>query len=158
MDKLMTFWRILTKRNSKNKRYVNQRGFSLIELLIVMVILGLLASLVGPRMFGQLGKAKQKTAKTQIEMLLAGLDTFRLDVGRYPTYGGDGGLEALVIDPGIENWDGPYINKSKLPLDPWGRPYGYRTEGEYAEVEIFSYGRDGNPGGEGEDADVVSWE
>jgi len=136
----------------KNK----QRGFTLIELLIVMIILGLLAALVGPRLFKKVGKAKQQAAKTQIELLGSALDTFRLDVGRYPTT--EEGLEALIKDPGIDNWDGPYLKKNKIPLDPWGRPYEYKCPGEHGEYDLYSLGADGQIGGEGENRDIVSWE
>jgi general secretion pathway protein G len=136
-----------------------QRGFSLMELLIVMVILGLIASLVGPKLFGKLGKAQQKTAKTQIEMLMAAMDAFRLDVGRYPTQ--QEGLSALAINPGagvgLDKWDGPYLKKA-VPNDPWGNPYHYRSPGEHGEVDIYSYGQDKQPGGEKENADIGSWE
>lgn len=132
-----------------------QRGFSLIELMIVMIILGLIASLVGPRLFGKLGKAKQKTAKTQIEMLMATLDAYRLDVGSYPTE--QEGLAALMKNPGIDTWDGPYLKK-EVPVDPWGESYAYRNPGEHGEVDVFSYGADKKSGGEKEDADIGSWE
>jgi len=125
------------------------------ELLIVMVILGLIASLVGPKLFGKLGKAQHKAAKTQIEMLMTALDAFRLDVGRYPTQ--QEGLTALFANPGAEKWDGPYLKKA-VPDDPWGNPYQYRIPGEHGEVDIFSYGQDNQPGGEKENADVSSWE
>lgn len=131
-------------------------GFSLIELLIVMIILGLLASLVGPKMFGKLGMAKQKTAKTQIEMLMTALDSYRLDVGKYPA--SQDGLDALVSGNG-DNWSGPYLAKGKgVPNDPWGNPYEYRNPGEHGEIDILSLGADGQPGGDGENADVGSWE
>jgi len=134
---------------------LNCSGFSLIELLIVLVILGLLASLVGPRMFGKLGFAKQKTAKAQIEMLMTALETYRLDVGNFPT--SNHGLDALVVNPGEDKWDGPYLAK-QVPLDPWDTPYYYTNPGEHGEIDIFSYGLDKQPGGTGEDTDVVSWE
>ena len=140
---------------TERKSIASQRGFSLIELLIVMVILGLLASLVGPKMFSKLGMAKQKTAKTQIEMLMTALDGYRLDVGAYPS--GSDGLEALVKDPGVENWNGPYLQKG-VPVDPWGNAYHYENPGQHGEVDVFSYGADGQPGGDGENADVNSWE
>ena len=130
------------------------KGFSLIELLIVMIILGLLASLVGPKMFGKLGMAKQKTAKTQIEMLMTALDAYRLDMGVYPS--SQDGLEALVVNPGDDKWDGPYLAKG-VPLDPWGNPYNYANPGTHGEVDIYSYGLDNQPGGEGENSDVGSW-
>ncbi len=132
-----------------------QKGFSLIELMIVMVILGLLASLVGPTMFKKLGTAKQKTAQTQISMLMAGLDSYRLDVGHYPSE--SEGLEALMTNPGEDNWNGPYLQK-ELPQDPWGNPYRYRNPGKHGEIDVFSYGADNKEGGEGEDSDVGSWQ
>jgi general secretion pathway protein G len=136
----------------KRKRH---DGFTLIELLIVMVILGLLAALVGPRMFGKVGSSKSKAAKAQISLLETALDTYRLDVGKYPTT--DQGLEVLRTKPSdVEKWDGPYLPKD-VPMDPWGKPYVYRAPGEHGDFDIISYGADGRPGGEGEDADVVSW-
>lgn len=133
----------------------NDKGFTLVELLVVLVILGLLAALVGPQLFPKLGKGKQSAAKAQIELFEQALDQFRLDVGRYPT--SQEGLQALVTNPGIDKWEGPYLKKV-LPNDPWGRPYIYTSPGEHGEYDIVSYGRDGKPGGEGEDKDVVSWE
>ncbi|MFO8085330.1 MAG: type II secretion system major pseudopilin GspG [Desulfobacterales bacterium] len=138
-----------------DKKKRNQRGFTLIELLIVMVILGLLAALVGPRMFGKVGSSKQKAAEAQISLFGTALDTYRLDVGKYPTT--DQGLEALRGQPDeIANWDGPYLPKN-IPADPWGNPYEYRSPGDHGDYDLFSLGADGNPGGEGEDADIVSW-
>jgi general secretion pathway protein G len=132
-----------------------QRGFTLIEILIVMVIIGLLAALVGPRMFGKVGKSKQKAAKAQISMFETALDTYRLDVGKFPTT--DMGLEVLRIKPDdMEKWDGPYLPK-EIPLDPWGNPYEYRSPSEHGDYEIVSYGGDGSPGGEEEDMHITSW-
>ena len=137
------------------KEKKREKGFTLIELLIVMVILGLLAALVGPRMFGKVGKSKQKTAKVQISMFETALDTYRLDVGEYPAT--DHGLEALRVQPDdADKWDGPYLPKD-IPLDPWGNPYDYVSPGENAEYEVISYGADGTAGGEGEDLDIVNW-
>lgn len=132
-----------------------EKGFTLIEMLIVMVILGLLAALVGPRMFGKVGKSRQNAAKVQISLFETALDTYRLDTSKYPTT--DQGLQALRTKPGgVERWDGPYLPKN-IPLDPWGHAYQYRSPGEHGDCDIVSLGSDGSPGGEGEDQDVVSW-
>lgn len=131
------------------------RGFTLLELLVVMVIIGLLAGLVAPRYFSQVGKSEVKVARAQIESLGSALDQYRLDVGRYPTT--EQGLAALVSKPGNETrWNGPYLKKA-VPDDPWGHPYNYRAPGEHGEYDLSSYGKDGRPGGSGEDADIVSW-
>ncbi len=133
----------------------NQKGFTLIELLIVMVILGLLAALVGPRMFGKVGSSKQKAAEAQISLFGTALDTYRLDVGKYPTT--EQGLEALRRQPNdTPNWDGPYLPKD-IPLDPWGNSYEYKSPGDHGDYDLYSMGADGSMGGEGEDADIVSW-
>ncbi len=133
-----------------------QSGFTLIELLVVVIILGLLASLVAPKFFGKLGASKQKIAKAQIENFGAALDEFRLDNGRYPTTAE--GLAALREAPdGMEKWAGPYLPKA-IPKDPWGHEYVYRSPGEHGDYDLISYGQDGEPGGEGENADIVSWE
>lgn len=143
------------------RTFQGRRGFTLIELIVVIVVLGLLAGLVGPRIFGRVSEAKQTTAETQIEMLSTALDNYRLDNGRYPTT--EQGLQALREKPATEpvprNWRGPYTRK-EIPMDPWDRPYVYRSPGEVNETsfDLLSYGRDGEPGGEGEDADVTSWE
>lgn len=131
------------------------KGFTLIELLVVLSIITLLAALVGPRLFTKLGKGKQSAARAQIELFSQALDQYRLDVGRYPS--SQEGLNALVANPGIENWDGSYLKKG-LPADPWGKPYVYQCPGSHGEYDLYSYGRDGAPGGEGEDKDILSWE
>jgi general secretion pathway protein G len=133
----------------------DKKGFTLIELLVVMAIIALLAALVGPRLFPKLGKGKQSAAKAQIELLGQALDQFRLDVGRYPTT--PEGLNALAVNPGADKWEGPYLKKG-LPADPWDRPYQYQSPGTHGEYDLWSYGRDGQPGGDGEDKDVTSWE
>lgn len=128
------------------------RGFTLIELLVVLAILTLLAGLVGPRVLGQLGGAKAKTAGVQIADLDKALELFKLDVGRYPTT--EEGLDALAKKPGAVNgWTGPYL-KGGVPADPWGHPYRYANPGPNGGIEILSLGSDGAPGGEGEAADI----
>ena len=131
-------------------------GFTLIELLVVVLILGLLAGLVGPRMFGQLGKAKLQAAKAQIALFGTALDAFRLDIGRYPTTAE--GLKALRQKVGSRGgWGGPYLPKA-IPKDPWGRDYIYRCPGTHGDYDLISYGSDGVQGGEGDEADSASWE
>jgi general secretion pathway protein G len=145
------------KMNNQTRpgRTGNKKGFTLIELLVVMVILGMLAALVGPQIFGKVGKGKQSAARTQIEMLGQALDSMRLDVGRYPTT--SEGLNALSVDPGMQSWDGPYLKKS-VPNDPWGKSYQYQSPGSHGDYDLFTYGADGAAGGEGENKDVNSWE
>jgi general secretion pathway protein G len=127
-------------------------GFTLLELLVVIVIIGLLAGYVAPRYFSQVGKSEVQVARAQVESLEKALDQYRLDVRRYPS--AEEGLEALVAKPaGAANWQGPYLKKA-VPNDPWGRAYLYRVPGEKAEFEVVSYGRDGKPGGSGEDSDI----
>jgi general secretion pathway protein G len=121
-----------------------------------VIIIGLLAGLVLPQFIRQEEKAKLRTTKAQIELFGTALDTFRLDVGRYPTT--DEGLQALRQKPGgLERWDGPYLRK-ELPLDPWSKPYAYRSPGEHGAYDIVSYGADGTPGGDGDNRDITSWE
>lgn len=141
--------------NLQYKYCRDRRGFTLVELLVVMVIVGLLVALVGPKVFSKLGKGKQAAARAQVELLGQTLDHFRLDVGRYPTT--QEGLGALVANPGGQNWEGPYLKKG-LPNDPWGKPYQYQSPGSHGEFDLCSFGRDGTSGGEGEDKDITSWE
>lgn len=132
-----------------------QGGFTLLELLVVLVVLGLLAGIVAPKYFAQLGRSEVKVAKAQIEGLSKALDIYRLEVGHYPST--EQGLQALVTAPADEpRWTGPYLQK-KLPLDPWGHNYSYRYPGENSEYDLLSMGKDGQPGGEGENAEVTNW-
>ncbi|HLY62728.1 MAG TPA: type II secretion system major pseudopilin GspG [Terriglobia bacterium] len=149
------------QQSRKNKevrlaRFKESRGFTLIELIVVIVILGLLAGLVVPRLFKNVGKAKTATAGAQINAFQTALGAYKLDTGSFPT--NEMGLSALRTAPaGVRNWNGPYLPK-EIPLDPWGNPYVYKFPGDHGdEPDIISYGADGRPGGEGEDADVVSW-
>lgn len=137
------------------KRY--SRGFTLIELLVVLAILGLLAGLVGPQLIKHLGESKTKTARLQIEELASALDMYKLDVGRYPST--DEGLNALVEAPSSARiWNGPYLRKKKMPLDPWNNPYHYAAPGQHGKFDVYSLGADNAEGGEGEDQDIASWE
>lgn len=130
-------------------------GFTLLELLVVMVIIGLLVGYVGPRYFSQVGKSEVKAARAQIDALEKALDQYRLDTGRYPS--SEQGLGALVNRPANETkWDGPYLKKG-VPNDPWGHPYLYKSPGEHGSYDLLSYGKDGQPGGTGEDADITNW-
>jgi general secretion pathway protein G len=132
-------------------------GFTLIELLVVLVILGLLASLVGPRVMKYVGGAKSDTARLQIEELGAALDLYSLETGRYP-YTAEG-LQALVAaPPNAPKWNGPYLKKPHLPKDPWGHDYQYRSPGEHGPYDLLSLGADNVEGGEGENQDIVSWQ
>ena len=131
------------------------RGFTLLELLVVMVIIGLLAAYVGPKYFSQVGKSEIKMAQAQIDALEKALHQYRLDVGSYPAT--EQGLAALVNRPNNEaRWQGPYLSKLP-PADPWGRPYVYKYPGERSEFDLLSLGKDGQPGGEGEAADITNW-
>jgi general secretion pathway protein G len=134
---------------------ISQRGFTLLELLVVMVIIGLLAGYVGPRFFSQIGKSEVKAARAQIDALEKALDQFRLDNGRYPTT--EEGLKALVERPSTTSkWSGPYLKKA-VPLDPWERPYIYKAPGEHGEYDLSSLGKDGQSGGTEEAADITNW-
>ncbi|VVO38248.1 type II secretion system major pseudopilin GspG [Pseudomonas fluorescens] len=133
-----------------------QSGFTLLELLVVLVVLGLLAGIVAPKYFAQLGRSEAKVAKAQIEGLGKALDLYRLELGHYPN--GEQGLAALNIAPSDEpRWTGPYLQK-KIPQDPWGRNYIYRFPGENGDYDLLSMGKDGQPGGEGENAEITSWQ
>lgn len=144
------------KRERKEGVLKANAGFTLIELMVVMIILGLLAALVVPKMFGKLGKAKTNAAYAQIELFGTALDSFRLDVGRYPT--SSEGLEALITPgSGADDWNGPYLKKSEIPLDPWGNDYVYQSPGTHGDYDLYSLGADKSEGGEGENRDVVSW-
>jgi general secretion pathway protein G len=151
--------RVLRGRDGDSRRPQRsaEAGFSLIELLVVLVILVLLASLVAPRVIGYLGSSRSKAAKVQIQSLATALELYKVDIGRYPTT--TEGLKALAEPPstGATGWNGPYLTKREVPRDPWGRPYGYRSPGEHGAFDIVSLGADNQPGGTGENEDIVSW-
>jgi general secretion pathway protein G len=133
------------------------RGFTLLELLVVLVILGLLAGLVAPNLMDKFSQAKTKAAKLDIEELSSVLDMYKLDVGRYPTTAE--GLAALVDAPSTTKiWNGPYLKKKKVPVDPWNNPYHYTSPGQHGKFDLFTLGADNTEGGEGEDKDLTSWE
>jgi general secretion pathway protein G len=122
--------------------------------MAVMVILGFIATIAVPKYYSQVRKAKQQTAKTQIEMLMTAMSSYRLDVGDFPSQ--TEAFSALITDPGVEGWDGPYLAKA-IPKDPWKREYNYQNPGQHGEIDIYTYGKDNREGGEKEDMDIGSW-
>jgi general secretion pathway protein G len=137
----------------KTCRTKAEHGFTLVELLVVLVILVLLASVIGPRVISYLGSSRSKTSQIQIESLTTALELFHIDVGRYPT--ATEGLESLVKVAGtIPGWNGPYLRKNDVPVDPWGKPYVYASPGKEKAFDLMTLGRDGKEGGTGEDADI----
>jgi len=134
-----------------------ESGFTLLELLVVLGIIAMLAGIVGPQVMKHMGESKTKAAKVQIEDLSATLDMYKLDLGTYPT--SEEGLRALIESPeGAKRWNGPYLSKSKIPLDPWQNEYHYVSPGEHGKFDLFTFGADNKEGGEGEDQDIVSWQ
>jgi general secretion pathway protein G len=143
------------KRNRSLRRYT-ERGFTLVEMLVVISIIALIMSLVGPRVLNFLGDSKVKAATIQIESLTSALDLYALDTGRYPS--SSDGLNALIERPGSEmSWGGPYLKGNAVPNDPWGKPYIYHAPGQHGAYDIMSYGADGQEGGIGAAADITSW-
>jgi general secretion pathway protein G len=133
-----------------------EAGFTLVEILVVITIIGLIMALVGPRVLNYLAESKVKAARIQVESFASSLDLFYLDAGRYPTT--SEGLAALAARPGAaETWNGPYLRTGTVPNDPWGHPYVYRSPGEHGPYDIVSYGADGQQGGTGTAADIESW-
>jgi len=143
------------RRRSKD-RHRSESGFTLVEILVVIAIIALIMSLVGPRVLNYLGESKVKAAKIQIQSFGSALDLYNLDVGRYPST--SEGLNALVKPPGMPgSWNGPYLKGGTVPNDPWGKAYTYRSPGEHGPYDILSYGSDGQEGGTGTAADIASW-
>ena len=144
-----------TKDMSKRGRR-RSSGYTLVELLVVLAILGLLVALAAPRVIRYLGTAKTDTARIQIQKLGGVLDLYRLEIGHYPTE--EEGLAALVDrPPQVEAWNGPYLKNRQSLVDPWGTPYAYRSPGEHGEYDLYTLGADGKEGGDGEDRDITSW-
>jgi general secretion pathway protein G len=134
-----------------------ESGFTLLELLVVLGIIAMLAGIVGPQVMKHMGESKVKAAKVQIEELVAALDMYKLDLGSYPT--GEQGLKALIESPSnAKYWNGPYLRKAKIPVDPWQHDYLYVIPGKHGKFDLYSLGADSVEGGEGEDKDVLSWE
>lgn len=147
---------MLVDRTKFRGRMRGEGGFTLIEILVVITIIALIMSLVGPRVLNYLGESKVKAAKIQIQSFGSALDLFNLDTGRYPSTAE--GLTALVQSPGtITAWNGPYLKGGVVPSDPWGKAYVYRSPGEHGPYDIMSYGSDGQEGGTGTAADILSW-
>ena len=145
-----------SKTSAARRPLARQGGFTLVELLVVLAILGLIVALVTPQVLKYLSKARTDTARIEIQTLGNALDLYRLDMHRYPTQ--QEGLAALIEPPpGGEEWNGPYLKQRKMPLDPWGRPYIYRSPGEHGDYDLYTLGADGAPGGTGENQDVTNW-
>ena len=143
-------------QNLSGRKRRNESGFSLLELMAVMVILGLISAIVVPNVYKHIRKGKQQTARTQIAMIDGALEAYRMDTGDFPSQAQ--GLEVLWSDPGVENWDGPYLKK-KVPLDPWNNEYLYNNPSQHGnEIDLFSLGKDHQEGGEKEDQDIVNWD
>ena len=139
-----------------NQMRKNEDGFTLLELLVVLAILGLLAAIVGPQVIRYLGSSKTQTAQVQVRNIAASLQLYRLDIGRYPT--NEEGLGALIKAPASATmWNGPYLPDSSAITDPWGKPYLLKSPGEHGELDVFSFGSDGTAGGSGEARDVGNW-
>jgi general secretion pathway protein G len=153
---MIPFAKLTPYRDRLEAARVAEAGFTLVEMLVVITIIGMIMALVGPRVLNYLGESKVKAAKIQIESLSSALDLYYLDEGRYPT--SSDGLVALVQRTGNSpTWNGPYLKGDLVPADPWGHPYLYRSPGEHGAYDILSYGSDGQEGGTGTASDITSW-
>jgi general secretion pathway protein G len=147
-------WLIFARRQRSAR--TAERGFTLVEILVVITIIGLIMGLVGPRVLNYLGDSKVKAAKIQIESLASAIELFYLDTGQYPS--SSQGLNSLLVRPGnTTGWNGPYLKGNGMPADPWGKPFVYRAPGQHGAYDVVSYGADGREGGAGAAADIVSW-
>ena len=146
----------IVRKREQALSHKHDSGFTLVEMLVVITIIGMIMALVGPRVLNYLGESKVKTAKIQIQSFASAIDLFYLDAGRFPSSAE--GLAALVQRTGdVASWNGPYLKGGNVPNDPWGKPYVYRSPGEHGSYDIISYGADGQQGGTGTAADIVSW-
>lgn len=137
---------------AEKRRQPRRRAFTLIELMIVVIILGLLSGIVVPRYMRHLVRAKQQTARTQIVALSEAIGDYHMDMDEYPK-----DMNALIQSPGSDKWDGPYLKPARIPLDPWGDTYHYDSPGKNSEFDLYSYGKDKAPGGDKENADITNW-
>ncbi|MBT7166864.1 MAG: type II secretion system major pseudopilin GspG [Victivallales bacterium] len=140
----------MSERQSLRRR---RRYFSLIEIMVVVVIIGLISGIVGVNVIGHIGRARTNTAKSEVASLKDAVRTFYFDIGTFPR-----SLDELVRSPGSDKWDGPYLDRSTVPKDPWGQDYHYDYPGQHGEFDVYSYGRDNSTGGRGVDQDILSWE
>jgi general secretion pathway protein G len=146
----------MTIKNRTQLETANEAGFTLLELLVVLAIMGLLAAIVGPQVIKYLGSSRSQTARVQVKNVAAALELYRLDVGGYPS--SEQGLDALVkAPPGSPNWNGPYLPQASNLLDPWGEPYRFKAPGSHGEIDVYTLGSDKADGGTGEAKDVGNW-
>lgn len=150
----------MTRNHQRRRPERRQRGFTLIEIMVVVIIIGILAAIVAPNVIGNVDRANITKAKTEIRALESALKLYRLDNFQYPT--SEQGLEALVVrpnDPNIRNWNPRgYMERDTIPLDPWGNPYQYLNPGNNGEIDVYSFGADGRPGGDENNADIGNWD
>jgi general secretion pathway protein G len=147
----------MARERRERRRAHGQDGYTLVELLVVLAILGLLIAIAAPRLIHHLSAARVQTAHIQIQQLGSILDIYKLDTGHYPSQ--QEGLQALVVAPaGATNWNGPYLKTKDSLTDPWGNPYQYKYPGSHGEYDLYSFGADGRDGGDGENSDIANWQ